>query len=290
MTKLTKTEKTWIAFGAIASIGIGAFLWSGNASAAPKKAKCHPFKLSPDSVAIAIESAIGAGARRHEAVARKVGLSLYPGHPTTGKPLAWPPTSGASKAQLCAWDRINAMVDSYFDTNPIPACPAGMVIGPTGFCEGVPPPPPPEDKDRHPGNPPRGNTYDADYWGSNRKERLISIRKHFADLGYNVVVSAHPMNVLGPDGLDGTLMDNFPGSVPAQGRLGGNDDKPNQVVGDFQSDYNAVSYLNDEDNPQSMGGVNIDDFVGPYTLNALRYAKENLLGIWQDLVTDALQD
>lgn len=145
------------------------------------------------------------------------------------------------------------------------------------------PAPKPSTPSRPAGNPPRGSEYDEAYWGSTPDERLTSIRQHFADLGYMVEVGPYPMNILGPKGS--VEMKNIDGTL---GKLGGQDDKSDATVKKFQHDYNVVSRLNKAEKiyAQSMGGLSEDGFVGPYVLNALRYAKEGLPGgkTWPDLL------
>ena len=81
-------------------------------------------------------------------------------------------------------------------------------------------------------------------------------------------------------------MENIDGTI---GRLGGEDDKPDGVVRAFQVDYNTVSFLNDIEDvyPGNMGGLDDDGLVGPFTLNALRYAIEHEPAPWGDIVQDA---
>lgn len=157
----------------------------------------------------------------------------------------------------------------------------------------VPPAPEPKAKpsDIPAGNPPRGDQYDGGYWGSTSDERLISIRTHFNYLGYPVEIGPWPMNILGPKGdfeltnKDGTM-----------GKLGGDDDQPNEIVRDFQKNYNQVSRLNKMEKyfPISMGGLDKDALVGPYVLNGLRYAVEELKAgkaggkSWSDLIQQAV--
>ncbi len=156
-------------------------------------------------------------------------------------------------------------------------------------------PPAPEPKERTPdipaGNPPRGDTYDAGYWGSTSEERLENIRGHFVYLGYNVEIGPWPMNTLGPKG--GFELTNKDGT---KGKLGGDDDQPNETVRDFQKNYNQVSRLNQAEKyfPSSMGGMAKDALVGPYTLNGLRYSVEELKAgkaapkNWNDLIAQAV--
>lgn len=157
----------------------------------------------------------------------------------------------------------------------------------------IPPsaPPKPPTPSRPSGNPPRGDGYDGAYWGSTSEERLISIRQHFRDLGYNVEIGPWPMNKLGPKGT--VELENKDGT---KGKLGGDDDQANAVVEDFQGNWNQVSRLNKAEKifAASMGGLNKDGLVGPYTLNGLRYAVEQInAGLsqgkkWQDLVQMAV--
>ncbi len=160
----------------------------------------------------------------------------------------------------------------------------------------IPPPPQPKPRasDVPAGNPPRGDTYDAGYWGGTSDERLEKIRGHFLYLGYAVEIGPWPMNILGPKGeheltnKDGT-----------KGKLGGDDDQPNETVRDFQKNYNQVSRLNQAEKyfepvgQASMGGLAKDALVGPYTLNGLRFSVEELKSgkaggkTWNDLITQA---
>lgn len=145
------------------------------------------------------------------------------------------------------------------------------------------PAPKPQTPSRPAGNPPGGDSYDGDYWGATGDERLISIRQHFVDLGYPVEVGPWPMNILGPKGnVELTNIDK------TKGKLGGGDDVPNATVKKFQHEYNMVSRLNKAEKlyAQSMGGLDEDGYVGPYTLNGLRYAVDNLPGgkTWNDLL------
>ncbi len=149
------------------------------------------------------------------------------------------------------------------------------------------PAPKPAAPDRPAGNPPGGAEYNPTYWGADTDARLISIRQHFADLGFQVEVSAHPMNILGPKGefelenIDGTL-----------GKLGGDDDKSNDIAKEFQRQYNMISRLNKAEKfvPESMGGLDKDGKVGPYTLNGLIEAKKVTTATakrWSELVLQA---
>ena len=137
------------------------------------------------------------------------------------------------------------------------------------------------------GSPPRGDSYDPDYWGPDSESRLISIREHFVGLGYQVEVGPWPMNKLGPKGT--VELTNQDGT---SGKLGGGDDEKSQTVMRFQEDYNRVSRLNKADKvvEGNMGGLSVDGMVGPFTLNGLRFAFESQQGSgtkgkkWQDLV------
>ncbi len=160
----------------------------------------------------------------------------------------------------------------------------------------IPPDPEPKPKapDVPPGNPPRGDVYDAGYWGSTSDERLEKIRGHFVYLGYNVEIGPWPMNTLGPKGdfeltnKDGT-----------KGKLGGDDDQENETVRDFQRNYNQVSRLNNAEKyfepigQSTMGGLRKDALVGPYTLNGLRFSVDELKAgkgggkTWNDMISQA---
>lgn len=133
------------------------------------------------------------------------------------------------------------------------------------------------------GNPPRGDNYDGDYWGSTSEERLTTIRQYFKDLGYPVEVGPWPMNRLGPKGE--VELENKDGS---KGKLGGDDDEKSAVVERFQKEYNIVSRLNKAEKvyPQNLGGLATDGLFGPYTLNALRFAHDEKPGdkAWPDLI------
>jgi len=152
------------------------------------------------------------------------------------------------------------------------------------------PAPKPSAPDRPSGSPPRGDQYDAGYWGSTPEERRTAIREHFKYLGYPVEVGPWPMNILGPKGSE--EMENIDGT---KGKLGGDDDKPNETVRLFQKNYNQVSRLNKAEKifPAKMGGLDKDGLVGPYTLNGLRYAVEELKAgkgggkTWKDLISMA---
>jgi len=141
------------------------------------------------------------------------------------------------------------------------------------------------DPSRPAGKPPRGDSYDDAYWGPNLEAQLLNIRQHFADLGYGVEIVPSPMNYMGPKGS--ASIENYPSGDP--GKIGGGDDKPDETVRKFQKEYNIVSRLNKAEKlyPDNMGGLNTDGFVGPQTLNALRYANEKLPKPWPDLLKQA---
>jgi len=119
------------------------------------------------------------------------------------------------------------------------------------------------------GNPPGPSGspgYDAQYWDT---IGAAGIRSHFKEFGYPVEVMDAPLNDLGPDGS-----------------LGGGDDLSNETVRRFQKDYNAVS--RSKLFASGMGGLDPDGYVGPHTLNALKFIKDNLGGkTWLDVVRDA---
>lgn len=139
-------------------------------------------------------------------------------------------------------------------------------------------PPPEKDSKRPAGDPPGGDSYDADYWGSNTLERMTKIRQHFADLGYGIEVGPWPMNHIGPKGT--MEVENQDGTM---GRLGGNDDKSSPIVRQFQNDYNAVSRCKEVSG--LVGGLAPDGLVGYFTLNGLRTAHESLgAKSWQDIL------
>jgi len=122
---------------------------------------------------------------------------------------------------------------------------------------------------RPPGRPP-GPTgepgYDTQYWDP---IGAMGIRSHFAEFGYPVDVNDQPLNDVGPDGS-----------------LGGGDDLPNETVRRFQNEYNAVS--RSKVFASGMGGLAPDGYVGPQTLNALKFIKDNIGGKrWPDVVRDA---
>jgi len=161
--------------------------------------------------------------------------------------------------------------------------------GDDGIGDYVPPTPPPQPStpSKPAGNPPRGDSYDDAFWGPDPDSQMIKIREFFKYLGYPVDVTPHPMNILGPKGA--IERENYDGTT---GKLGGNDDEPSATVRQFQKNYNQVSRLNKAEKlfPSSMGGLSTDGMVGPYTLNGLRYAVEELKAgkaggrNWQDLI------
>lgn len=144
----------------------------------------------------------------------------------------------------------------------------------------IPPPdvPPKKTSKRPSGNPPGGDSYDAEYWGSSTIERMTKIREYFATLGYDVEAGPWPMNKIGPKGT--FEVKNKDGSM---GKLGGNDDEPSDVVRQFQNDYNAVSRCKEV--AGLVGGLSPDGLVGYFTLNGLRTAHDKLgAKTWQDVL------
>ena len=140
---------------------------------------------------------------------------------------------------------------------------------------------PPDPKDTGskipPGDPPNpagagewGN-YDHGYWElGNQQDTRANILRHFADFGYATPTTRNTMNDPGKDGV-----------------LGGNDDLPNEEVRRFQKEYNAVSRSRTLAGPE-MGGLFPDGFVGPKTLNGLKFVKDNLgARAWSDAVKEA---
>lgn len=154
--------------------------------------------------------------------------------------------------------------------------------------EDLPPPPPAPNGSsaywKTAGNPPGGKSYDPNYWGSSTDERIETIRKYFSAFGYPVEIGPWPMNKMGPLGT--TEVTNEDGT---KGKIGGGDDGPaNEIVRQFQRDYNIVSKAKKFGGSQKMGGLNPDGYVGYYTLNGLRFVKENLNGkLWQDAIQEA---
>jgi len=154
----------------------------------------------------------------------------------------------------------------------------------------IPSPPIPQNKPmpywKKAGSTSRGSNYDGAFWGATGEKRLEKIRQFFSNFGYPVEVGPWPMNVLGPAGA--VELTNKPGSDPAKGKLGGDDDQPNATVKKFQEQYNAVSKARLFGGSNKMGGLAPDGLVGPYVLNGLRFVKENLGGkLWTDVVAEA---
>lgn len=138
--------------------------------------------------------------------------------------------------------------------------------------------PPKKDSKRPSGNPPLGDSYDAEYWGDSTIARITKIRQYFADLGYPVEVGPWPMNKMGPKGsVDVTNEDG------TMGKIGGNDDQSSNIVRAFQNDYNAVSRC--KELAGVSGGLAPDGLVGYFTLNGLRAAHDSLgAKSWQDVL------
>lgn len=112
-------------------------------------------------------------------------------------------------------------------------------------------PPPPVQ--RPPGDPLGRNcqTYDKQMWPTRQ-----SILTGFAALGYPIPKDRDTMNALGADA-----------------KIGGGDDIPSPVVQEFQKEYNIASaggYLG-----PAAGGLAMDGFVGPCTLNGLEVALQH---------------
>lgn len=155
------------------------------------------------------------------------------------------------------------------------AKPPGPAPGPT------PPAQPPRPK-RPPGDPPPfGRScfpvefggqarYDESFWDAGgravARQRIFDV---FEDFGYQTPAGRDTMNDPGPDAA-----------------LGGGDDVPNAEVSRFQREYNAVSrwggFLS------NMGGLDVDGFVGPCTLNGLKVLLDNVgEDDWQSFVSQA---
>ena len=183
------------------------------------------------------------------------------------------------------------------DTGYVPSDTGGEVPADTKQYEPYTPSPKPkpatQTSNRPAGNPPPGDaSYDGSRWGKDSEARLTTIRDFFKALGYPVEVGPWPMNVLGPKGT--VELTNEPGSEPAMGKLGGEDDVRSDTVKLFQSDYNKISRLNRTEKFYTAEGGNLrgldkDGMVGPYTLNGLWYAAKYLPGgkSWQDLLQQA---
>lgn len=138
--------------------------------------------------------------------------------------------------------------------------------------------PPPFGKSCYPPQYGGSNRYDSSFWEQGgtaiARQRIFDLFQRF---GYATPGGRDTMNELGPDAS-----------------LGGGDDVPNEQVRSFQKDYNAVSRSGKfgESAPrQKMGGLDPDGFVGPCTLNALRFIELELeakgIDDWQDVVQAA---
>lgn len=132
---------------------------------------------------------------------------------------------------------------------------------------------PPRKPKRPPGHPPPYGSlcrpsayggksrYDTSYWEVGSEDEIRErIFEAFESLGYETPEDRDTMNDPGApgDGLGAA------GEVP---------DLPSEEVRRFQKDYNRASrakFLAD------MGGLDEDGFVGPCTLNAIVYVRENL--------------
>jgi len=120
------------------------------------------------------------------------------------------------------------------------------------------------------GKGPYGN-YDHGYWEQDTPSGTkMFVLKHFEDFGYATPSDRDTMNDPGPDQ-----------------KLGGGDDIPNNEVRRFQKEYNAVSRSRVFAGPE-MGGLMPDGFVGPKTLNGLKFVADNLgAKRWSDVVKEA---
>jgi hypothetical protein len=99
--------------------------------------------------------------------------------------------------------------------------------------------------------------YDNAFWDEGgpvpARERIFN---YFQLLGYATPADRSTMNDPGPDAA-----------------LGGGDDVPNAEVKRYQKDYNAASRANVFPN---MGGLWEDGYVGPCTLNGLKYVMDQI--------------
>jgi hypothetical protein len=133
---------------------------------------------------------------------------------------------------------------------------------------------------RPPGEPPNptgksclvhDDAYDQAYWdqGGTAAARA-RIFEAFQEGGYATPTDRDTMNALGGDQA-----------------LGGNDDLPNPEVKRFQNEYNAVSRWGGH--RSGMGGLAPDGFVGPCTINGLKYAiiDADTTESWQEIVAKA---
>ncbi len=119
-------------------------------------------------------------------------------------------------------------------------------------------------------NPPNpaGGAYDHKYWDKSQGGGGAAlIRSHLNMVVPPVPINETPMNNPGPDG-----------------KLGGGDDVPNATVRRFQSEYNGISRLGKsgavvfgQTVPGNMGTLSTDGYVGPKTLNALKFASDHNL-------------
>jgi hypothetical protein len=112
--------------------------------------------------------------------------------------------------------------------------------------------------------------YDTAHWDAGGREVARQrIFTAFEDLGYTTPAGRDTMNDPGKDE-----------------KLGGGDDIENEEVRRFQKDYNAVSRA--KNFKSDMGGLDEDGYVGPCTLNGIKYVQDNLGDKnWRDLVAQA---
>lgn len=145
-------------------------------------------------------------------------------------------------------------------------CPDGSVYDPvTETCTPIKKAPSRPVTRTNPPNP-AGGAYDHKYWDKSQGGvGAAGIRAHFKVMGYGVAQNDTPLNDPGPDG-----------------KLGGGDDVPNATVRQFQRDYNSVSRYGKTGAtivgikvPSNMGTLSTDGYVGPKTLNALKFATDN---------------
>ena len=100
-------------------------------------------------------------------------------------------------------------------------------------------------------------SWDDPYWSAEGPTIFRQmILDHFKSLGYSTPADRDTMNALGTDA-----------------KMGGGDDVANPEVSRFQGHYNAVSRHGQFPGP--MGKLLVDGFVGPCTLNALKYVVTN---------------
>jgi len=159
----------------------------------------------------------------------------------------------------------------------------GIVLYPRKSHAAVPKPDEPKKptgSKRPPGEPPNptgksclvhDDAYDQAYWDAGgtaaARARIFSA---FEEGGYSTPTNRDTMNELGSDQA-----------------LGGNDDLPNPEVERFQNEYNAVSRWGGH--RSAMGGLRPDGFVGPCTINGLKYAiiDADTPETWQEIVAKA---